>query len=73
LGQEKDMAKAQLQEVNGTLMLAVPPLLIERMRLSAGSEIEVEMQDDSLKLEKVSRRGRVRLDDLLNYVRSAGV
>jgi antitoxin component of MazEF toxin-antitoxin module len=59
------MAKAHLQEINGTVMLALPATVLDHLRLTVGSEVEVEVRDRTLVLGDRSRRGRYSLDDLL--------
>jgi antitoxin ChpS len=59
------MTKTHLEEVNGTVMVAVPAAILERLNLSVGSEVEVDARDEKIVLGTVTRRGRYNLDDLL--------
>jgi antitoxin ChpS len=42
------MYKTKLRKVGGSVMLAVPPALLEVLRLAAGSQVGIEMKDGSL-------------------------
>jgi len=58
------MTKAHLEEVNGTVMIAVPPAILDRLQLSVGSEVEVDLAEQSLVLRPVSDRAS-RLAELI--------
>jgi antitoxin component of MazEF toxin-antitoxin module len=60
------MLKAHVEEVNGVVMLVVPPDIVIRLQLSRGSEVEVALQEETLLFGPSSRRSRYRLDDLLD-------
>jgi len=60
------MAKAHVEEFNGSVMLILPSTIVDRLRLSAGSEVEIDVKDETLLLRSRTRRGRYRLDDLLS-------
>ena len=43
------MVKAHVEELNGAIMPVLPPTIVDRMRLSAGAEVEIEVKDDATK------------------------
>ena len=59
------MAKAHVEEFNGSVMLILPSTIVDRLGLSAGSEVEIDVKDNTLLLQSRTRRGRYSLDDLL--------
>jgi len=59
------MLKAHVEEVNGSVMLVLPSTIVDRLGLSAGSEVEIDVKDHTLLLQSRTRRGRYSLDDLL--------
>jgi antitoxin ChpS len=58
------MPKVRVQDVGGTIMLEVPPAVVEQLQLSVGSEIEVETQNGGIVLRHWDRP-RYRLEDLI--------
>lgn len=53
-----------LRKVGGSVMLAVPPALLELLRLKAGEPVAVAVEDGRLIIE-ASRRPRYTLAELL--------
>ncbi len=47
------MAKAHLQEINGTVMLVLPPIILDRLKRFGSPEVEVEFAAQSLVLREV--------------------
>ena len=60
------MLKAHLEEVNGSFMLVLPPIIVDRLKLAAGSEVEVTVEDGALLVRQPVPRRRLRLADLLS-------
>lgn len=58
------MAKAHLEEVNGTIMIALPATIVDQHRLAAGSEVDVEFDNDTLLVRSRTRK-RFTLDELI--------
>jgi len=58
------MTKAQVQEVDGSLMLVLPESIIERLHLTPASEVEVTLADEKILVHKRPRR-RYSLDELI--------
>jgi len=58
------MAKAHLEEVNGIVMLVLPPIILDRLQKSGSSEIDVELAEQSLVLRPASDRAS-RLAELI--------
>ena len=59
------MQKVQLEEVNGTVVLALPPSVLKRLRLRAGSEVELDVDVDTLLLVKSGTKSHPTLDELI--------
>jgi antitoxin ChpS len=59
------MHTTNLRKVGGSIMLAVPPALLDVLHLSAGSIVGIDVEGDSLVIRS-SRRPRYTLDDLLS-------
>lgn len=59
------MTKSHLEEVNGTVMIAVPSAILSRLQLPVGSEVEVDVRGETVVLQAPTGRGRYNLDDLL--------
>lgn len=53
-----------LRKVGGSVMLAIPPAILDVMGLAAGSELSLEIDGDRLIVHKPSKI-RYQLDDLL--------
>lgn len=58
------MYTTHLRKVGGSVMLAVPPAVLEMLSLSAGSTVGVTVNDGRLIIEPQKRR-RYTLDELL--------
>lgn len=58
------MHTTSLRKVGGSVMLAVPPALLEALRLQAGGKVGIEVQGGRLVIEP-KRRPRYALKDLL--------
>ena len=58
------MHTTSLRKVGGSVMLAVPPALLERLRLSAGSKVSVAVDDGRLVVQP-NPRPRYTLAELL--------
>jgi antitoxin ChpS len=58
------MYTTSLRKVGGSIMLAVPPALLELLRLSAGSKVGLEVQGGEI-VVKPSARPRYTLAELL--------
>ncbi len=56
--------QTQLRKVGGSVMLAVPPVLLELLHLQAGDAVEMTLDGGRLVLEPRSRP-RYSLDELL--------
>jgi antitoxin ChpS len=42
------MYQTKLRKVGGSVMLAIPPALLDLLRLAAGSEVQIDLQDGNL-------------------------
>jgi antitoxin ChpS len=58
------MATTNLRKVGGSVMMVVPPTILERLRLRAGSTVEIETDGDRLIVEP-QRKPRYTLEELL--------
>jgi len=58
------MHTTNLRKVGGSVMLAVPPAMLDQLQLKAGATIGLAVQGDSLVL-KPHRKPRYTLDELL--------
>jgi antitoxin ChpS len=58
------MHKTNLRKVGGSVMLAVPPALLEILRLQAGAQVGVAIESGRLVVEP-QRRPRYTLNELL--------
>ena len=58
------MYSTHLRKVGGSVMMAVPPALLDLLHLQAGSKIELDVKGNSLVL-KPQARPRYTLDELL--------
>ncbi len=57
------MARASLRKVGGSVMLAIPPAILDQLSLSEGTGVDVTVEGDALMVR--SRRPRYTLDQLL--------
>lgn len=57
------MARANLRKVGGSVMLAIPPAILDQLSLSEGAGVDVTVEGDALMVR--SRRPRYTLDQLL--------
>ncbi len=58
------MHKTNLRKVGGSVMLAVPPALLEILRLRPGAQVGIAVESGRLVVEPQQRR-RYTLDELL--------
>ena len=59
--------KATLRKVGGSVILAVPPAILDTLELAAGSTVGVSVDDGRMIIEPVARK-KYTLDELLaNY------
>ena len=59
------MRTTTLRKVGGSIMLAVPPALLDLLHLRAGATVEIGVEGNRLVIEAPARP-RYRLDDLLD-------
>ena len=59
------MPDATLRQVGGSVMVAIPPALLEQLNLSARSIVGIAVEHGRIVLEPKSRRPRWTLDELL--------
>ena len=58
------MATANLRKVGGSVMLAVPPALLEMARLRSGAAVNIVVENGRLIVEPAAKK-RYSLDELL--------
>lgn len=58
------MHSTNLRKVGGSIMLAVPPAILDLLGLGAGARVDIDIQDGRLVIEP-DARPRYSLDDLL--------
>lgn len=58
------MHTTNLRKVGGSIMMAVPPALLEQMHLQAGSSVSISLEGGKLVVES-SLKPRYTLDELL--------
>lgn len=58
------MHKTRLRRVGGSVMLAVPPAILDMLRVTAGSEVGMSVEGGQLVVSP-SPRPRYRLEELL--------
>ena len=58
------MFTASLRKVGGSVMLAVPPAILEMVRLRSGATVSIAVENGRLIVEPATRQ-RYSLDDLL--------
>ena len=61
------MHSTSLRKVGGSVMLAVPPALLDMMRVRAGSRVGIAVEDGKLIVKPQSRQRRARytLEELI--------
>lgn len=57
------MSRANLRKVGGSVMLAIPPAILDRLSLAEGAGVELSVEGEALMVR--SRRPRYTLDQLL--------
>lgn len=57
------MARANLRKVGGSVMLAIPPAILDQLSLAEGAGVELAVEGEALVVR--SRRARYTLDQLL--------
>jgi antitoxin ChpS len=55
------MHKAKFRAVGGSVMVAIPPLLLEQLRLSANSNVEISVEGNRLIIAPQPHAGRIGL------------
>jgi antitoxin ChpS len=63
--------ETKLRKVGGSVMLSIPPVLLDELGLAAGADMELTVRSRKLVLEPKSRR-RHALDELLKEEKSRG-
>lgn len=58
------MHSTNLRKVGGSIMLAVPPAILDLLKLGAGAKVDIDVQDGCLVIEPEARP-RYSLDELL--------
>lgn len=58
------MSRANLRKVGGSVMLAIPPAILDRLSLVEGAGVELSVEGEALMVR--SRRPRYTLDQLLS-------
>lgn len=58
------MASTRLRKVGGSVMMAVPPPILERLELRAGAMVDLQVDQERL-IVKPQMRPRYTLDELL--------
>ena len=58
------MHTTNLRKVGGSIMLAVPPALLEQLKLKAGSAVNISMEGDKLVIES-STKPKYTMSELL--------
>ena len=58
------MHSTNLRKVGGSIMLAVPPAILDLLKLGAGSKVDIDVQDGCLVVEPEAH-ARYSLDELL--------
>lgn len=58
------MHTANLRKVGGSVMLAVPPAILDLLKLAAGAKVDIDVRDGRLVIEPRARP-RYSLSDLL--------
>lgn len=57
------MARANLRKVGGSVMLAIPPAILDQLSFAEGAGVELSVEGEALVVR--SRRPRYTLDQLL--------
>ena len=58
------MVHTNLRKVGGSIMLAIPPILLKKLGLNAGKEVSLDVQGGKLLVEP-KRKPSYKLSDLL--------
>ncbi len=64
--------EGKLRRVGGSVMLAIPPAVLDELNLSVGTEVELAVKSRKLVLEARSRR-RYTLDELIKQTKPAAL
>jgi antitoxin ChpS len=67
------MHTTNLRKVGGSVMLAVPPVFLEQLRLQAGASVGLIVRDGQLVVEPSVERPRYDLDELIAEAKAAGM
>ncbi len=65
--------EGKLRKVGGSVMLAIPPAVLEELNLSAGSEVDLAVKARKLVLEQRSPKRRYTLDELIKRTKPAAL
>jgi|ERR1700679_72134 antitoxin ChpS len=65
--------EGKLRKVGGSVMLAIPPAVLEELNLSAGTEVELAVKARKLVLGQRSPRRRYTLDELIKRTKPAAL
>ena len=55
------MHKAKFRAVGGSVMVAIPPHMLEALRLKPNADVEISIEGDRLVIEAKSGKGRIGL------------
>ena len=55
------MPKAKFRSVGGSVMVAIPPPVLQQLGLGANADVEVNVEGDRIVIEPQKRRGRIGL------------
>jgi antitoxin ChpS len=59
------MLKTNLRKVGGSIMLAVPPVILDLLHLQAGATVNLSVDHGCLVVEPTTKRRRYTLEELL--------
>jgi antitoxin ChpS len=59
------MYPTHLRKVGGSLMLAIPPLILEELHFSLGQRIELLVEDEQLIIRAAKKKRKPTLEELL--------
>lgn len=60
------MQKANVEDVGGTMVIALPADIVEQLQLTAGSSVNLAIEGESLVVRRGRRRGKYTLQELLD-------
>jgi antitoxin ChpS len=59
------MQRVNLEEVGGTMVIALPPEIVDELHLTAGSSVSLALQGDALVMRR-GRRSKYTLQELID-------